>query len=90
MFDPYLTGILLAYGVFMIGMFTPGPNILAVIGTSMSVGRLEGKALALGVATGTLCWSMLTLVGTFVGCIIIILGILSEISLQFRDLNIPC
>lgn len=58
--EPYLTGILLAYGVFMIGMFTPGPNILAVIGTSMSVGRSEGKALALGVATGT---SMLTALG---------------------------
>ncbi|MEP4196458.1 MAG: LysE family translocator [Aliishimia sp.] len=63
MIDPYLTGILLAYGVFMIGMFTPGPNILAVIGTSMSVGRSEGKALALGVATGTFCWSMLTAIG---------------------------
>lgn len=63
MFDTYLTGILLAYGVFMIGMLTPGPNILAVIGTSMSVGRAEGKALALGVATGTFCWSMLTALG---------------------------
>ena len=63
MIDPFLTGILLAYGVFMIGMFTPGPNILAVKGTSMSVGRSEGKALALGVATGTFCWSMLTALG---------------------------
>ena len=61
--DPYITGILLAYGVFMLGMFTPGPNILAVIGTSMSVGRTEGKALALGIATGTFCWSMLTAMG---------------------------
>ena len=33
MLEPHLTGILLAYGVLMIGMFTPGPNILAVIGT---------------------------------------------------------
>lgn len=63
MFEPYLAGILLAYGVFMIGMFTPGPNILAVIGTSMSVGRSEGKALALGIATGTFCWAMLTALG---------------------------
>lgn len=52
---PYLTGILLAYGVFMIGMFTPAPNIIAVIGTSMSVGQSEDKALALGVPTGTFC-----------------------------------
>ncbi len=62
-FEPYLAGVLLAYGVFMIGMFTPGPNILAVIGTSMSVGRTEGKALALGIATGTFCWAMLTALG---------------------------
>lgn len=32
MIDPYLPGLLLAYGVFMIGLITPGPNILAVIG----------------------------------------------------------
>lgn len=61
--DPYLTGVLLAYGVFMIGMLTPGPNILAVIGTSMSIGRVEGKALALGVATGTFFWSMFSALG---------------------------
>lgn len=63
MTEAYLAGILLAYGVFMIGMFTPGPNILAVIGTAMSVGRAEGKALALGIATGTFCWAMLTALG---------------------------
>lgn len=63
MFEPHITGVLLAYGVFMIGMFTPGPNILAVIGTAMSVGRSEGKALALGIATGTFGWAMLTALG---------------------------
>lgn len=63
MIEPHIAGILFAYGVFMIGMFTPGPNILAVIGTAMSVGRAEGKALALGIATGTFCWAMLTALG---------------------------
>ncbi|MEO3428501.1 LysE family translocator [Pelagibius sp. CAU 1746] len=63
MIEPYIPGILLAYGVFMIGMFTPGPNILAVIGTSMSIGRRQGKALALGIGTGTLCWGLVTLAG---------------------------
>ena len=63
MIDPFLTGILWAYGVFMIGMFTPGPNILAVIGTSMSVGRSQGKALAWGGATGSFCWAMRTAIG---------------------------
>jgi threonine/homoserine/homoserine lactone efflux protein len=36
---------------------------LAVIGTSMGVGRRSGIALALGVAAGSFCWAMLTVVG---------------------------
>lgn len=63
MTDQYISGIMLALGVFMLGMFTPGPNILAVIGTSMSTGRRAGQALALGVATGSLLWGSLTLFG---------------------------
>jgi threonine/homoserine/homoserine lactone efflux protein len=59
----YLDGILLAYGAFMIGIFSPGPNILAVMGTSMSVGRGAGKGLALGVATGSFLWGVMTLFG---------------------------
>lgn len=52
MLDPYMTGILIAFGLFMMGMFSPGPNIMAIIGTSMSIGRNSGKALALGIGTG--------------------------------------
>lgn len=59
----YLPGILLAYSAFLLGMMSPGPNILAVIGTSMSIGRREGVALALGVAIGSFCWAMLTVIG---------------------------
>ena len=35
----YLPGILLAYSAFLLAIASPGPNVLAVIGTSMSVGR---------------------------------------------------
>jgi threonine/homoserine/homoserine lactone efflux protein len=63
MIEQYTTGVLLAYGVFMIGIFTPGPNILAIVGTSMSTGRTEGKSLAFGIATGSLAWGSLTLFG---------------------------
>ena len=42
---------------------SPGPNILAIMGTSMSIGRSSGLALALGVASGSFCWAMLTVVG---------------------------
>lgn len=59
----YLPGLLLAFGVFSLNMISPGPNILAVIGTSMSAGRRSGLALAAGVAGGSFCWAALTAVG---------------------------
>lgn len=62
-FLTYLPGILLAYSVFLVGVASPGPNILAIIGTSMSVCRSSGVALALGVASGSLTWGTLTALG---------------------------
>jgi len=59
----YLPGILLVYTAFGLGLLTPGPNILAVIGTSMAVSRRSGVALAAGVASGTFLWAMLTVLG---------------------------
>ncbi|WP_411891800.1 LysE family translocator [Yoonia sp. SDW83-1] len=59
----YLPGILLAYSAFLLAIASPGPNILAVIGTSMSVNRASGMALALGVATGSFTWALLTVFG---------------------------
>ena len=59
----YLPGILLAYTTFLVAIASPGPNVLAIIGTSMSVGRRSGTALALGVAAGSFCWALLAAVG---------------------------
>lgn len=59
----YLPGILLAYSVFLVSILSPGPNILAIMGTSMAVGRGSGLALALGVATGSMIWATLTALG---------------------------
>ena len=59
----YLPGIVLAYTAFLLSIMSPGPNILAIMGTSMSVGRPSGVALALGVATGSFCWAVLTATG---------------------------
>ncbi|WP_430449668.1 LysE family translocator [Rhodophyticola sp.] len=59
----YLPGILLAYSAFLLAIASPGPNILAVIGTSMSVSRGSGMALAMGVATGSFTWALLTVFG---------------------------
>lgn len=59
----YLPGILLAYSAFLLAIASPGPNILAVIGTSMSVSRASGIALAVGVASGSFTWALLTVFG---------------------------
>jgi threonine efflux protein len=59
----HLPGIVLAYSAFLLAIASPGPNVLAVIGTSMSVGRRSGIALALGVAAGSFCWALLTAAG---------------------------
>lgn len=59
----YLPGILLAYTATFLGLMSPGPNILAVMGTSMAAGRRSGLALAVGVSSGSFCWAVLTVAG---------------------------
>ena len=59
----YIPGILIAYMAFVMGLMTPGPNVLAVIGTAMAAGRKPGTALALGIATGSFLWGTLTVAG---------------------------
>ncbi|MEM8974836.1 MAG: LysE family transporter [Pseudomonadota bacterium] len=61
--DQHLTGLALALGIFAVGFVSIGPNILAIIGTSMERGRRQGVALALGVGTGSGIWATLTVVG---------------------------
>ena len=48
---------------FLLSIMSPGPNVLAIMGTSMSIGRSSGLALALGVASGSFCWALLTASG---------------------------
>jgi amino acid exporter len=59
----YLPGMLLVYTAFVLGMLSPGPNVLAVVGTSMGSGRGPGAALALGISAGSFCWGALTITG---------------------------
>jgi amino acid exporter len=59
----YLPGILLAYSACLLGLASPGPNVLAVLGTAMGEGRRAGIALALGIATGSVLWALLTAAG---------------------------
>jgi threonine/homoserine/homoserine lactone efflux protein len=59
----YLPGILLAYAACLLGLASPGPNVLAVLGTSMGEGRRAGIALALGIAGGSVLWALMTAAG---------------------------
>ena len=59
----YLLGIGLSYAAFLLAIASPGPNVLALISTSMSVGRKAGMALALGISFGSLTWALLTAFG---------------------------
>jgi len=59
----YLPGVLLSLSAVMLALMSPGPNILAVIGTSMGIGRKQGVSLALGVGFGTFLWVSLAVLG---------------------------
>jgi threonine/homoserine/homoserine lactone efflux protein len=58
-----ISSLLLALGILLVSIFSIGPNILAIIGTSMEKGRKAGILLALGVGTGSAVWSTLTVAG---------------------------
>lgn len=58
-----LASLFLALGIFSVGFISIGPNILAIIGTSMQRGRRQGVALALGVGTGSGLWAIMTVAG---------------------------
>lgn len=62
-FSLYASGIILSYVAFLLAIASPGPNVLAVMGTSMAVGRSSGMALAMGIACGSFTWAMLTAFG---------------------------
>ena len=61
--SPYLPGILLSYGAFLMAVASPGPAMLAILGTSMAAGRPSGMGLAMGVVMGSLTWGVLTAIG---------------------------
>jgi threonine/homoserine/homoserine lactone efflux protein len=59
----HLSSLLLALGIFSVGFISIGPNILAVIGTSMQRGRAQGAALAMGIGIGSGLWALITVAG---------------------------
>ena len=59
----HLASLFLALGIFSVGFISIGPNILAIIGTSMERGRAQGVRLAMGVGTGSGLWALMTVAG---------------------------
>lgn len=57
---PYLGA---AYLAFAMGILSPGPNILAIVGTSMGTSRRAGLMMAFGISTGSLVWASLAVLG---------------------------
>ena len=62
-FWEYLPNLALVYGILTLGLLSPGPNVMAVIGTAMSTDRRTAFWLGTGISSGTLLWSSLTIAG---------------------------
>ena len=59
----YLPGILLSYLALLVGVVSPGPALLGLMGVSLDRGRLAGQSFALGIGTGSFSIGLLTLTG---------------------------
>lgn len=59
----HLPGILLAYSVLIIGICSPGPAVLAIIGTALSRGRAPALQFSLGVVCGSAFWGVAAAAG---------------------------
>lgn len=73
----YLPSLLLAWGIHALALATPGPNVLAVIGTAMSNGRRSALAMSAGIVTG----SVLLATGTIAGLGALILAWAEAVTL---------
>ncbi|OSQ39907.1 LysE family translocator [Thalassospira mesophila] len=62
-FQLYLPGILLAYAALLVGLISPGPALMALMGVSLGEGRRAGRFFALGIGSGSLCIGAITLSG---------------------------
>ncbi|ABD53774.1 LysE family translocator [Jannaschia sp. CCS1] len=60
---PHLPALFAALGLFLLGFLVIGPNIAAIMATSMHRGRANGLRLATGIGLGTGIWASLTVAG---------------------------
>jgi len=56
-------GILLAYAVITLGVISPGPAVMAIMGTALEKGRRPAVVLASGVVCGSAFWGITAAAG---------------------------
>jgi len=59
----YLPGILAAYAILFVAASSPGPSVAMLIGVATSEGRTPALLATLGIATGSVCLNILTMLG---------------------------
>jgi threonine efflux protein len=57
------TNLAIAYTAYLLGVASPGPSNLAIMGTAMAHGRKPAMALAAGVISGSLIWGIFAAFG---------------------------
>ncbi len=60
---PLISQFGLAWSAYFVATASPGPGVMAIIGTSAQAGRKAGICLALGILSGSITWAVLTLAG---------------------------
>ena len=59
----YAPGLLLAFTALLLGLLSPGPSVLAILGVALSHGRKPAVAMGVGVGMGSTCWAFITVIG---------------------------
>ena len=61
-----MADVWVAWLAFAVLAASPGPSIMAIMGTSLAYGRMAGIRFAAGVVTGSVIWGVLSAFGTAV------------------------
>lgn len=59
----FAPGLLLSFTALTLALISPGPSVLAILGVALGQGRPAAVTMAIGVASGTTCWALLTVLG---------------------------
>jgi len=59
-----MADVWVAWLAFAVLAASPGPSIMAIMGTSLAYGRMAGMRFAAGVVTGSVIWGGLSALGT--------------------------